>query len=122
MGAQLFSLDLESGKLVCAMFVADISKKKPASVSLNSSKRTLSPRLIISHKISSKGTVSNDPDQTPFCIDGTIDVHNQVDDKRKSEIIPALGTFIANDNEAFQVVEMVPFQNFALTQSILRTT
>jgi hypothetical protein len=107
-----FSLDREPGELVCVKCVADLPKKNPASFSLNSSTSTLSRHLNVSHKLCSTGTIAIDPDQSTLRIDGTLDLNNQINDQRKSEILTALCTFIVDDKQAFQVVEKASFQNF----------
>jgi hypothetical protein len=79
---------------------------------LNSSTSTLSRHLNVSHKLCSTGTIAIEPDQSTLRIDGTLDVHNQIDDQRKSEILTALCMFIVDDKQAFQVVKKASFQNF----------
>jgi hypothetical protein len=55
---------------------------------------------------------SIDSDQSMLRIDGTLDVHNQIDDQRKSAILTALCMFIVDENQVFKGLEKDSFHNF----------
>jgi hypothetical protein len=107
-----FSHDQEPGKLVCVQCISDFPEKRPYSFSMSSGTSTLNRHLEVTHKITRTGPAPIDPKQTTLRADGNLDIHNQINDDRKGEILKSLVEFIVDDKQAFSVVENDSFRKF----------
>jgi hypothetical protein len=85
-----FSHDQEPGKRVCVQCISELPAKRPYSFSTSSDRSTLNRHLEATHKITRTGAVPIDPNQTTLRADGNLDIHNQMNDDRKGEILSEL--------------------------------